>query len=121
MIRGRLRRLPRPVRRLIVSVMGGTVFLLGVVMLVTPGPALLVMPAGLAILSLEFVWARRLLKRYKSAARNALGAMRARKKEGVPEKKVKGAPAPARAAPGTVPCSGAPSAPRDDRTRMPGA
>ena len=31
-------------------------------MLVTPGPAFVVIPVGLAILSLEFAWAERLLK-----------------------------------------------------------
>ena len=35
----------------------------GLVMLVTPGPAFVVIPAGLAILSLEFAWAARMLDR----------------------------------------------------------
>lgn len=63
--------LPRPLRRLIVSVIGGTVLLVGIAMIVTPGPAALVIPAGLAILSGEFLWARRLLKRYKDLATKA--------------------------------------------------
>ena len=42
----------------------GTVVLLGgIVMLVTPGPAFVLIPVGLAMLSLEFVWAERLLER----------------------------------------------------------
>ena len=48
-------------RRLVVGVIGGTVVLLGVVMIVAPGPAIIVIPVGLAILATEFVWARRLL------------------------------------------------------------
>jgi tellurite resistance protein TerC len=55
-------------RRLIVAVVGGTVVAVGVAMLVLPGPALIVIPAGLALLATEFVWARRLLKRVKDKA-----------------------------------------------------
>lgn len=55
----------RRVRRIVIGVMGGTVLLIGVAMLVLPGPAFVVIPAGLAILATEFVWARRLLKRVK--------------------------------------------------------
>jgi uncharacterized protein (TIGR02611 family) len=35
----------------------------GVIMLVTPGPAFVLIPIGLAMLSLEFVWAERLLEK----------------------------------------------------------
>jgi hypothetical protein len=42
----------------------------GVVMLVTPGPGLLVVAAGLAVLAREFRWARRLL----ASARERLSA-----------------------------------------------
>ena len=35
----------------------------GLVMLVTPGPAFVLIPIGLAMLSLEFVWAERLLEK----------------------------------------------------------
>ncbi len=53
------------VRRLLVFLLGVSVLLVGVVMLVTPGPAVVVIPAGLAILATEFVWARVLLARLK--------------------------------------------------------
>ncbi len=43
-------------------IVGFTVLLAGVAMLVLPGPALAVIPVGLAILSLEFAWAARLLE-----------------------------------------------------------
>lgn len=49
-------------RRIVIGVTGGTILILGVVMLVTPGPALVVIPVGLAILGLEFAWARFWLK-----------------------------------------------------------
>ncbi len=53
-------------RRIAIAVIGGTVVLVGVVMLVTPGPGLVFIPAGLAILALEFAWARTWLKRIKA-------------------------------------------------------
>jgi len=52
-------------RRIVIGVVGATVLVIGVVMLVTPGPALVVIPVGLAILSIEFTWARAWLKRLR--------------------------------------------------------
>ncbi len=51
----------RQARKIAVLLIGSTVVLIGVVMIVLPGPASLVIPAGLSILALEFVWARRWL------------------------------------------------------------
>ncbi len=48
--------------RAIVAVVGFTVLLVGIAMIVLPGPAFIVIPLGLAILATEFVWAARLLK-----------------------------------------------------------
>jgi uncharacterized protein (TIGR02611 family) len=45
------------------GVVGVLVLVGGLVMLVTPGPAFVLIPIGLAMLSLEFVWAERLLER----------------------------------------------------------
>jgi uncharacterized protein (TIGR02611 family) len=45
------------------GIVGALVLIGGVVMLVTPGPAFVLIPIGLAMLSLEFVWAERLLER----------------------------------------------------------
>ena len=42
---------------------GAIVLLAGLALLVLPGPAFLVIPIGLAILSLEFTWAERLLEK----------------------------------------------------------
>ena len=50
-------------RRIVITAVGGTVLLIGVIMLVTPGPGLVFIPIGLAILGLEFAWARAWLKR----------------------------------------------------------
>jgi hypothetical protein len=46
-------------RRVIVSVVGATVLLIGIALLVLPGPAFIVIPLGLAILATEYAWARR--------------------------------------------------------------
>jgi len=59
--------------RLIILVVGGTVVAVGVAMIVLPGPAFVVIPAGLAILATEFVWARRLLVRVRDYVKNVLG------------------------------------------------
>ena len=56
------------VRRVIVSVIGATVLLLGVALLVLPGPAFIVIPIGLAILATEYAWARRWLKKVRRMA-----------------------------------------------------
>ena len=53
-------------RRIIVGIVGFTILLIGIAMIVLPGPAVVMIPLGLAILATEFVWARRLLKRLKS-------------------------------------------------------
>lgn len=56
------------VRRVIVSVVGATVLLIGVALLVLPGPAFIVIPIGLAILATEYAWARRWLKNVRRMA-----------------------------------------------------
>src|SRR3954471_952094 len=60
----------RIVRALYVMV-GFTVLLAGLAMLVLPGPAFLVIPIGLAILSLEFAWAGHLLDKSLEQAQHA--------------------------------------------------
>ena len=52
-------------RRTLVLVIGVSVLVVGIIMIVTPGPAIVVIPAGLALLATEFLWARRLLERMK--------------------------------------------------------
>lgn len=56
--------------RLIVIVVGGSVLLIGIAMMVLPGPAMIMIPIGLAILATEFVWARRLLRRIAREVKN---------------------------------------------------
>lgn len=57
-------------RRLVIAIVGATVLIIGMVMIVTPGPALIVIPVGLAILSIEFAWARAWLKTLRESISN---------------------------------------------------
>ena len=52
-------------RRIAVTVAGVTVLIVGIVMVFAPGPAIVFIPIGLAILGLEFAWARAWLKRLR--------------------------------------------------------
>ena len=58
-----LDRLLKILRRIIVAVIGGTVLIIGIVLIVLPGPAFIVIPLGLVILASEFAWARHVLRR----------------------------------------------------------
>jgi len=53
------------VRRVFRIVAGFTLLVVGVVMIVTPGPGWLVILLGLSLLAAEFIWARRLMDRMK--------------------------------------------------------
>jgi uncharacterized protein (TIGR02611 family) len=54
------------IRRILVFAVGSTVLLIGGVLLFTPGPAFVVIPIGLAILAIEFAWARRWLRKVRN-------------------------------------------------------
>lgn len=56
----------RTIRRVFFLVAGGTVLLIGAVMILLPGPGLLVMFLGLGLLAVEFVWARVWMKKVQS-------------------------------------------------------
>lgn len=57
-------------RRLVIGVIGITVLLIGLAMIVLPGPAFIVIPIGLGILATEFIWAGNLLKGVKKRIEN---------------------------------------------------
>jgi tellurite resistance protein TerC len=65
----------RAARRIAIAVIGTTVVLLGVAMLVLPGPGLLTIVLGLMVLGAEFAFARRWLQRLKGATRDAADRM----------------------------------------------
>jgi len=53
-------------RRIVIAVLGGSLLIVGVVMIVAPGPAIVVIPLALAILGIEFAWARQWLRKVRS-------------------------------------------------------
>ncbi len=57
-------------RRIAVLVVGSTVLAVGVVMIVAPGPAIVVIPVGLAILGVEFAWAKIWLRKLRESISN---------------------------------------------------
>jgi tellurite resistance protein TerC len=66
----------RQARRAAILVLGSSVLLVGIALIVLPGPALVVIPLGLAILALEFAWARRWLVRVRqrlAQAKDSIG------------------------------------------------
>lgn len=83
--RERLRRHPvlRPAYRSVVLLVGITLAILGVVLLVLPGPGWLLIFIALAILATEFVWAQRLL--YSAKGRYAQVRSRTRRRGRAPD------------------------------------
>jgi len=59
----------RQVKKLVVAVVGFTMLIAGIAMIVLPGPAFIFIPAGLAILATEFLWAKKLLQKLKEKLR----------------------------------------------------
>lgn len=60
----------KTLRRLLILLIGGTMVLIGLVMFFTPGPGVLVILVGLALLATEFIWARILLRKFKEKAQS---------------------------------------------------
>jgi tellurite resistance protein TerC len=65
-------------RRIAVGILGGTVLAIGVALIVLPGPAFVVIPLGLAILSAEFAWARYWLRKAKRRSVDVLNRIKGR-------------------------------------------
>jgi hypothetical protein len=71
----RVEQAPRVVRKVMVAIIGTTVLLIGIALLVLPGPAIIVIPIGLGILASEFIWARRAIKRGRILVKRARRAV----------------------------------------------
>jgi tellurite resistance protein TerC len=56
----------RVAKRIAIGIVGGSVLIVGICLIVLPGPAFVVIPVGLGILSIEFAWARIWLKKAKA-------------------------------------------------------
>lgn len=61
-IKNILAKLPHPVRWVLTMVVGFVLLILGLIMMVTPGPGLLFIFFGLSILALEIKWAQEINK-----------------------------------------------------------
>ena len=73
---------PTPIRRILAASVGLVTLVVGVLRLVLPGPGLVVMLLGLAILATEFAWAKRSMHQVKQQGnRFARGIMRQKKQE----------------------------------------
>ena len=54
-----LEKIPHPIRKVVVGILGGIFLILGVIMIFTPGPAIVLIPLGVVLLATEFPWAER--------------------------------------------------------------
>jgi tellurite resistance protein TerC len=63
---------------------GGLVVVLGVVMIVLPGPAVIVIPFGFAILATEFEWAQRILLQLRALGTRVLDRIKRRRPRSLP-------------------------------------
>ncbi len=61
-----MRRTLKQIKRIAIAVAGFTIIIIGILLIVTPGPAVLVIPAGLGVLGTEFMWAKKLHEKIKS-------------------------------------------------------
>ncbi len=61
-IKSMLAKLPHPVRWVLTMVVGFVLLILGLIMMITPGPGLLFIFFGLSILALEIKWAQEVNK-----------------------------------------------------------
>jgi tellurite resistance protein TerC len=68
-------------RKLIIFFIGGLFLILGVAMLVLPGPAVVLIPLGLAILATEFRWARKWLATARQWLRGRFQKVRSKKRK----------------------------------------
>ena len=54
------------IKKIVVTIIGFTVLIFGIILIVFPGPAFIVIPIGLAILATEYVWAGKLYDKMKN-------------------------------------------------------
>jgi tellurite resistance protein TerC len=67
-------------RRIAIAIVGFTVLIIGIAMIVLPGPAFIVIPVGLGILGLEFAWARHWLHKVKERSAQVVNSIRGKPK-----------------------------------------
>jgi tellurite resistance protein TerC len=67
-------------RRIAIAIVGFSVLIVGIAMIVLPGPAFIVIPVGLGILGLEFAWARHWLHKVKERSAQVVNTIRGKPK-----------------------------------------
>jgi uncharacterized protein (TIGR02611 family) len=80
--RGMMRWVGRNSKRVAITIIGFVLVLGGIVLLPLPGPGMLIIIAGLAVLGTEYMWARRALELAKEKARQAAAKVRRKKQTG---------------------------------------
>ena len=55
----------KKIKKIFIAIIGFTILIIGISMILLPGPAIIVIPIGLAILATEFVWAKLLLRKLR--------------------------------------------------------
>jgi uncharacterized protein (TIGR02611 family) len=75
---------PAPLRKVFAAVVGTTVVLIGAVMLVTPGPGIVVILIGLALLGSEFVIFARVLRKMRERATSITDQVRGKREQPSP-------------------------------------
>ncbi len=63
----------RQARKKVVLLLGSSILIVGLALIVLPGPAIVLIPIGLSILALEFAWARAWLQRIKQKIADGKG------------------------------------------------
>lgn len=79
-VKSNWKRLPHPIRWVVVATVGGTLVIVGLTGLVLPViPGIPLMLAGFALLASEFAWAEVLLNRTKNQVTKAVNKVRKKK------------------------------------------
>ncbi len=73
--------MPKQVRKFFILLIGLTVLFIGTLMIFLPGPAFIVIPAGLAILASEFLWAKKILEKMKGKTKQIADQLHLKKKK----------------------------------------
>jgi tellurite resistance protein TerC len=53
------------IRKIVITIIGFSVIVIGCALIFLPGPAFIIIPIGIAILSIEYGWAKKLLAKVK--------------------------------------------------------
>lgn len=69
--------------RVVTGVAGGVIVIVGIVLMPLPGPGMLVVLAGLALLATRFEWAQDLLERARERARDVIDRLRSGSEDGL--------------------------------------